>query len=103
MEQSKQRTITVRLSDDVAVQLETLARFDGVAMATEIREGIELLLAAKKSDPEFRDRVRAVLEDAQSLLSEIGEDQVADTLEPAEASLPRRQAEQAAIGVPAGA
>ena len=78
MEQSKQRTISVRLTDDVVVQLETLARFDGVALAEEIREGIGLLLAARKADPEFHDRVRTVLEDAKTLLNEIGEEDVAE-------------------------
>ncbi len=86
MEQSKQRTISVRLTDDVVVQLETLARFDGVALAEEIREGIGLLLAARKADPEFHDRVRTVLEDAKTLLNEIGEEDVAEALgEPTQA------------------
>lgn len=78
MEQNK--TISVRLTDDVVMQLETLARFDGVAIAEEIRHGIALLLAAKKQDPEFRERVQTVLEDAKRLLAEIGEQDVAEAL-----------------------
>ena len=95
VEQNK--TISVRLSDDVVVQLETLARFDGVAVAEEIREGIALLLAAKKQDPEFRERVQTVLEDAKRLLAEIGSEDVAEAL----GSVPSIDDESASERVPA--
>jgi Arc/MetJ-type ribon-helix-helix transcriptional regulator len=84
------KTISVRLTDDVVVQLETLARFDGVAIAEEIRDGIALLLAAKKQDPAFRERVQTVLEDAKRLLAEIGEPDVAEALGPVSAKTKRR-------------
>jgi hypothetical protein len=90
---TKERTISVRLTDDIVVQLETLARFDGVAIAEEIREAIRLLVAAKKEDPEFRERVRTVIEEAKRLLAEVGEDVVADALgeAPEPATVAQRQ------------
>jgi|SRR5271166_3928441 len=98
MEQNKEKTISVRLTDDVVVQLETLARFDGVAIAQEIRQGIALLLAAKKQDPEFRERVKDVLDDAKRLLAEIGEEDVAEALGPVPATEKKKTRERVAVG-----
>jgi Arc/MetJ-type ribon-helix-helix transcriptional regulator len=98
MEKNKEKTISVRLTDDVVVQLETLARFDGVAIAQEIRQGIVLLLAAKKQDPEFRERVKTVLDDAKRLLAEIGEEDVAEALGPTPAMDKKKARERVAVG-----
>jgi hypothetical protein len=62
------KTLTIRLPEDQCFALETVARFDGVALAEEIREGIELLLAARRNDPEFARRVRESFEHARQLL-----------------------------------
>ncbi len=62
------KVVTVRLPADQCFALETVARFDGVALAEEIREGIELLLAARRNDPEFRERVREAFDQARDLL-----------------------------------
>jgi hypothetical protein len=65
------KVVTVRLPEDQSVALETVARFDGVALAEEIREGVELLLAARRNDPEFIERVRESFKQARDLLAEV--------------------------------
>lgn len=75
------RVVTVRLPAEQCFALETVARFDGVALAEEIREGIELLLTARKNDPEFQARVRESFERARELLQDVdGAEQVVEAL-----------------------
>lgn len=80
---STTRTLTFRLPDAQVAALETVARFDGVALAEELREGVELLLAARRDDPEFRKRVHESIEQARSILAEVdGGDAILDALTP---------------------
>src|SRR5437764_11836015 len=62
------RIVTVRLSEEQVVALETIASFDGVALAEELREGVQLLIAARRSDSEFHARVQASFEKARLIL-----------------------------------
>ena len=80
---STSRVITFRLPEDQVTALETVARFDGVALAEELREGVELLLAARRDDPEFLARVRDSFEKARDILGTIeGGDEVIEALRP---------------------
>jgi hypothetical protein len=77
------KVVTFRLSEDQVKALETVATFDGVALAEEIREGIELLLEARRSDPEFRQRVQDAIGKAQDLLGDVeGGGEVLEALRP---------------------
>jgi hypothetical protein len=77
------KVVTFRLSEDQVKALETVATFDGVALAEEIREGIELLLEARRNDPEFRQRVQASIEKAQDILGDVdGGREVLEALKP---------------------
>ena len=77
------KVVTFRLSDEQVDALETVATFDGVALAEELREGVELLLEARRNDPEFRQRVRESLEKAQHILGDVeGGEEVLDALTP---------------------
>src|SRR5213595_282777 len=62
------RPVTVRLSEEQLSALEVVARFDGVALAEELRQGVELLLAARRDDPAFRERVLETFEQAREIL-----------------------------------
>jgi hypothetical protein len=62
------RVLTVRLPDEQITDLETVASFDGVAMAELLRAGVELLLQQRRNDPDFRKRVEAKYAEAQRLL-----------------------------------
>lgn len=71
------KPITVRLTEDVEVELRSLATFDGVTLADEIREGLEMLLAARRADPAYRERVRIAFEKARSTLQALeGTDEI---------------------------
>jgi hypothetical protein len=61
--------ITVRLTDEATIQLKTLATFDRLTLADEIREAIGLLLEARKNDPKYRERVRAAFDEARRELA----------------------------------
>lgn len=75
--------VTVRLSEDEVIALPTLARFDGVALAEEIREGVELLLAARRDDPVFLALVQDSFEQAYEILGSVeGGDDVIEALRP---------------------
>jgi hypothetical protein len=77
------KVVTFRLSQDQVDALETVATFDGVALAEEIRQGVELLLEARRNDPEFRQRVLDSLEKAQAILGGVeGGDEVLAALTP---------------------
>jgi Arc/MetJ-type ribon-helix-helix transcriptional regulator len=60
--------ITVRLGDALAVQLRSLATFDRVSLADEIREAVGLLIEARQGDAAYRERVRAAFEEARQAL-----------------------------------
>jgi Cyclic nucleotide-binding domain len=78
------RIVTVRLSEEQVVALETIASFDGVALAEELREGVQLLIAARRSDSEFHARVQASFEKARLILEGVeGGEAVIEALRPA--------------------
>lgn len=74
--------MTVRMSEGEMQQLETLAQFDGVAVAQEIREAVRLLVAERRQDPAFRARVNDALRRTQELLAEQDALDLAQRLEP---------------------
>lgn len=80
---STSRVVTFRLPEEQVAALETVARFDGVALAEELREGVELLLTARRQDPEFLARVRDSFERAREILDGVeGGDEIIEALQP---------------------
>lgn len=77
-----QRVMSVRLPDEDMKDLETLAQFDGVAVAKEIREAVRLLVEQRRSDPAFRARVNAALEKTRALLNQEEAADIAVELQP---------------------
>jgi len=64
------KVFSIRLADEHVAQLDTLATFDGVAIAEEIREAITLLLKSRSQDPNFARRVKDAYESARKMLSD---------------------------------
>ncbi len=80
---STSRIVTFRLPEEQVTALETVARFDGVALAEELREGVDLLLAARSQDPKFHARVRDSFERAREILDRVeGGDEIIEALRP---------------------
>lgn len=78
------RVVTVRLPEEQLSALETVASFDGVALAEELREGVKLLLEARRNDPAFHERVRTAFENARQMLEGVeGAEAVIEALRPA--------------------
>ena len=77
------KTVSVRLPEQDAAEIEALAQFDGVAVAAEIREAVQMLIAARRTDSGFRKRVEETMKRAQRMLAEIDDDTaaVSDALE----------------------
>jgi hypothetical protein len=63
--------VTFRLSVAKRHALETVAIFDDVALAEEIREGIELLLISRRNDEQFLKRVRESFDRVRDLLKDV--------------------------------
>lgn len=63
--------------------LQTTARFDGVALAEELREGVELLLASRQDDPDFAREVSDAFKAASEILEDVeGGEAVIEALRP---------------------
>jgi hypothetical protein len=75
------KVFTVRLSKDQVAELTSLATFDGVAIAEEIREAITMLFKSRSQDPAFARRVRDAYENAREVLAKLERgDEVIDAL-----------------------
>jgi hypothetical protein len=57
------KTMTVRLNDEQAQQLETVARVDGVPVAEAVRTAIEERIKERRADKDFQERRQRILEE----------------------------------------
>ena len=62
------KAMTVRIDDDLAARVETIARVRGVTIADAIREALEGYVAEHLATDEFRAKLRATVEADQRLL-----------------------------------
>src|SRR5262249_8089352 len=65
------KLVSVRLPEGDLEALKTVAQFDGVAVAEEIREAVKLLVQARRHDPEFVQRVQSHLDRGKAMLSRL--------------------------------
>lgn len=69
----QQRAFTVRLDADQAARLEAVAAADGRSVAETMRLAVEDLIEARRQDPEFRERIRSIIEQNQRVLERLAE------------------------------
>lgn len=62
------KTMTLRLDDKQHAQLEAIARADGTNVTDAIRTAVDEHVAARRRDPEFRARVRDIIEREREVL-----------------------------------
>jgi predicted DNA-binding ribbon-helix-helix protein len=62
---------TVRLTEEQAAELETVARADGVPVAEEIRQAITERIANRRNDKDFQQRLRQMIADNQKILDKL--------------------------------
>lgn len=68
------RAMTIRLEDDLAEDLATVAAVDGKPVSDVVRQAVADHVKARKADPLFRARLREHIGKARRLL---GEDEAA--------------------------
>lgn len=67
------RAMTLRLDDDIADDLATVAAVDGKPMADVVRQAVSEHLAARRADPAFRAALRAHIGRVRRLLGDDGD------------------------------
>jgi predicted transcriptional regulator len=65
------KSMTLRLSDETAAELETVARVDGTTVADQVRGAIEDRIRARRSDEAFQERRRKALEENREALERL--------------------------------
>lgn len=65
------KAMTLRLPADQAVALEAVARADEMPVSEAVRTAIEAHIEARRSDPEFRERVAKIIQENQQVLERL--------------------------------
>jgi len=65
------KSMTLRLSDEIAAELDAVARVDGTSVADQVRSAIEDRIAARRADEEFQQRRRKALEENRAALERL--------------------------------
>lgn len=69
MDQTK--AMTLRLSNQAAKELETVAQVDEVPVSEAVREAIDAHIEKRRQDKEFKDRLRQSIEENQEILERL--------------------------------
>ncbi|HYV17349.1 MAG TPA: ribbon-helix-helix protein, CopG family [Conexibacter sp.] len=67
------KTMTLRLSDEQATDLEAMARVDGVPVSEAVRVAIEERIKARRGDRRFQARLRRLMVENQRALERLSE------------------------------
>ena len=65
------KSMTLRLADETAAELEAVARVDGTSVSEQVRGAIEDRIKARREDAEFQKRVRTTIEENQAALERL--------------------------------
>ncbi|MHB8311930.1 MAG: CopG family transcriptional regulator [Candidatus Dormibacteraeota bacterium] len=65
------KNFTVRLPDDEAVNAAALARAEGLSLNETVRRALVEAVEARRADPEFRSRVRRIIDEDRELLERL--------------------------------
>ena len=65
------KSMTLRLTDDQAAELEAIARVENVPIAEEVRQALRGHIAARRKDKAFQARLKASLERNQEILTRL--------------------------------
>lgn len=67
------KTMTLRLDDEQAEQLETLAQVDEISISEAARRAIEDRIERRRKDKSFQTRLRKILEQNQRALERLAQ------------------------------
>jgi len=65
------KTMTLRLDDELASDLEAMARVDGVPISEAIRVAIDERIKARREDKQFQARLRRLMAENQRALERL--------------------------------
>ena len=65
------KTMTLRLTDEQARELEAVARVDEMPVSEAVRQAIDERIAARRKDKDFQGRLRRLLEENQEALERL--------------------------------
>ena len=65
------KTMTLRLSDEQAADLEAMARVDDVPVSEAVRVAIDERIKARRADKAFQERLRRSIEENQRVLERL--------------------------------
>lgn len=65
------KNLTVRLPDELAIDVEALARVDGVSINETIKVALSDAVARRRKDPAFKKRLRRIIEEDRALLERL--------------------------------
>jgi predicted transcriptional regulator len=67
------KTMTLRLSDELAADLEAMARVDDVPVSEAIRVAIDERIKARRHDKQFQARLRRLMAENQRALERLAQ------------------------------
>lgn len=67
------KTMTLRLSDEQAAELESIARVDDAPVAAVVRDAITERIERRRKDKDFQARLRRHLEENQKALERLAQ------------------------------
>lgn len=65
------KNLTLRLDDQLAADTEALARADGKSLNETVKEALRETVERRRSDPEFKARLRRIVEEDRELLERL--------------------------------
>jgi predicted transcriptional regulator len=65
------KAMTLRLQDDLARELEAVARVDNITVSEAVRRAIAEHVASKRSDREFQERLDRFMSENQAVLERL--------------------------------
>lgn len=65
------KAMTLRLQDDLARELEALARVENITVSEAVRRAIAEHVAAKRSDRDFQERLDRFMSENQAILERL--------------------------------
>ncbi len=65
------KSMTVRLSDEQALELEAVARVDGIPVSETVRQAIDERIAARRKDKNFQERLQRHMRENQAALERL--------------------------------
>ncbi len=65
------KNLTVRLPDELAADAEALARVEGKSVNETIKDAIAAAVEQHRRDPQFRKRVRQIIDEDRELLERL--------------------------------